>query len=311
VGTPPRCGDAIGLRRAPAVGDHRGFVGGGCRRIDRQTGTVSIIHAIILGITQGLSEYLPISSSGHLILVPWLFGWDDFAGNESLEKTFDVALHLGTLVGAVAYFRHDIVRLTHAAFTKPTSTDGRLGWLVVVSAVPAAVTGALFADTIEENTNQIWLIGVMMIVGALLLALADGVRGKRTIDEVGFKDAMIMGAAQAIALQPGVSRSGVTITAGRFCGLSRDGAARFAFLMSLPITAGALLFKWFDVQSDGGVPVDFRAPFVWGIVASGITGYIAVWGTLKLIRTHSFLPFVLYRLVLGVSVLLLAATSFR
>jgi undecaprenyl-diphosphatase len=151
----------------------------------------------------------------------------------------------------------------------------------------------------------------MMILGALLLALADGTRGKRTIDEVSLSDALIMGAAQAIALQPGVSRSGVTITAGRFVGLSRDGAARFAFLMSLPITAGALLFKWFDVQGQGGVPADFRAPFVWGIVASGITGYIAVWGTLRIIRTHSFLPFVLYRLFLGTAILILVATSFR
>jgi undecaprenyl-diphosphatase len=272
---------------------------------------LSILHAIVLGITQGLSEYLPISSSGHLIVVPWLFGWDDFSGNESLEKAFDVALHLGTLVGAVAYFRRDIVRLTRAAFLRPRSKDGRLGWLVAVSSVPAAVTGALLADTIEENTGQIWLIATMLIVGGLLLALADGVRGKRTIDEVSLGDALVMGAAQAIALQPGVSRSGATITAGRFMGLGRDGAARFAFLMSLPITAGALIFKWFDVQGEGGIPSDFRAPFAWGIVASGITGYIAVWGTLRLIRTHSFAPFVLYRLVLGASLLLLAATSFR
>ncbi len=272
---------------------------------------MSIVHAIILGITQGLSEYLPISSSGHLVLVPWLFGWQDFAGNPSLEKTFDVALHLGTLVGAVAYFRHDIVRLTHAAFTRPRSSDGRLGWLVLLSAVPAAITGALLADVIERNTDQIWLIGVMMILGALLLALADGTRGKRTIDEVGLSDALVIGAAQALALQPGVSRSGVTITAGRFMGLSRDGAARFAFLMSLPVIAGALVFKAADMQSSGGIPPGFGPPFVWGIVASGITGYIAVWGTLKIIRTHSFLPFVVYRLILGAIVLALVATPFR
>ena len=272
---------------------------------------MSILHAIILGITQGLSEYLPVSSSGHLVLVPWLFGWDDFAGNPSLEKTFDVALHLGTLGGAIAYFRKDIVRIAQAAFTAPQSTDGRLGWLIVISAVPAAVTGALFADSIEENTGQIWLIAVMLIVGGLLLALADGTRGKRTIDEVGLKDALTMGVGQALALQPGVSRSGVTITVGRFVGLGRDGAARFAFLMSLPITAGALMFKWFDVQDDGGIPTDFRAAFAWGIVASAITGYIAVWGTLRLVRTKSFAPFVLYRLVLGTSILLLLATSFR
>jgi undecaprenyl-diphosphatase len=272
---------------------------------------VSILHAIILGITQGLSEYLPISSSGHLVLVPWLFGWDDFAGDPSLEKTFDVALHVGTLGGAIAYFRKDIVRITHAAFTTPKSTDGRLGWLIVLSALPAAVTGALLADTIEENTGQIWLIAVMLIVGGLLLALADGTRGKRTIDEVSLTDALAMGFGQAIALQPGVSRSGVTITVGRFVGLSRDGAARFAFLMSLPITAGALIFKWVDVQGEGGIPSDFRAAFAWGIAASAITGYIAVWGTLRLLRTKSFAPFVLYRLVLGTSVLLLLATSFR
>jgi undecaprenyl-diphosphatase len=272
---------------------------------------VSILHAIVLGITQGLSEYLPISSSGHLVLVPWLFGWDDFAGNPSLEKTFDVALHVGTLVGATAYFRKDLVRITRAAFLAPKSSDGRLGWLLLLSALPAAVTGALFADAIEDNTDQIWLIALMLIVGGLLLALADGTRGKRTIDEVGLKDALTMGVGQAIALQPGVSRSGVTITVGRFVGLGRDGAARFAFLMSLPITAGAVLFKWFDVQGEGGIPADFRAPFAWGIVASAITGYIAVWGTLRLLRTKSFAPFVVYRLVLGASVLLLLATSFR
>ena len=295
-----------------SIGGSPDATGAGPTPSDREaTGTVSIFHAIVLGITQGLSEYLPISSSGHLVLVPWLFGWDDFAGNPSLEKTFDVALHLGTLGGATAYFRKDLVRITRAAFRAPKSSDGRLGWLILLSAVPAAVTGALFADTIEENTAQIWLIAVMLIVGGLLLALADGTRGKRTIDEVGLKDALAMGFGQAIALQPGVSRSGVTITLGRFVGLGRDGAARFAFLMSLPITAGAVAFKWFDVQGDGGIPADFRAPFAWGIVASGITGYIAVWGTLRLLRTRSFAPFVLYRLVLGTSVLLLLATSFR
>jgi undecaprenyl-diphosphatase len=272
---------------------------------------VSILHAIVLGIAQGLAEYLPISSSGHLILVPWLFGWNDFAGHESLEKTFDVALHLGTLVGASAYFRSDIVSLTRAAVLDPRSKDGRLAWLIAVSAVPAAITGAILADPIERNTDQIWLIAVMLIVGALALAWADGVRGKRTIDEVGLSDALIMGAGQALSLQPGVSRSGVTITVGRFVGLSRDGAARFAFLMSLPITAGALAYKAIDVQGDGGVPSDFAAPFIWGIAASAITGYIAVWGTLKLVRSRSFLPFVLYRLALGFSVLLLLATSFR
>ena len=121
------------------------------------------------------------------------------------------------------------------------------------------------------------------------------------------RDALLMGAGQAVALQPGVSRSGVTMTTGRVLGLGRDGAARFAFLMSLPITAGALLFKWFDLSSEGGIPDGFVAPFVWGIVASGITGWLAVWGTLRLIKTHSFMPFVIYRVGLGVSVLAIYA----
>jgi undecaprenyl-diphosphatase len=272
---------------------------------------LSILHAIVLGIAQGLAEYLPISSSGHLVLIPWLFGWNDFAGDESLKKTFDVALHLGTLVGAVTYFRSDIRRLVRAAILDPKRKDGRLAWLIALSAVPAALTGALLADAIEENTGQIWLIAVMLIVGALALGWADGSPGKRTIDEVSVRDALAMGVAQAIALQPGVSRSGVTMTTGRFMGLGRDATARFAFLMSLPITFGALAFKYLDVQSEGGVPSDLRMAFFWGIVSSAITGYIAVWGTLKIVRSGSFLPFVLYRLALGAVVLTLLATPFR
>ncbi|HZA86892.1 MAG TPA: undecaprenyl-diphosphate phosphatase [Acidimicrobiales bacterium] len=135
---------------------------------------MSIFHAIVLGIVQGLAEYHPISSSGHLILVPWLLGWDDFAGDESLKKAFDVALHLGTLVGAVAYFRSDISRLARAAIVGPRGRDRRLAWLIVVSAVPAAIGGALLADTIENNTDQVWLVAVMLIVGALALAWAEG-----------------------------------------------------------------------------------------------------------------------------------------
>ncbi|HET7720978.1 MAG TPA: undecaprenyl-diphosphate phosphatase [Acidimicrobiales bacterium] len=265
-----------------------------------------ILHAIVLGITQGLSEFLPISSSGHLRLVPWLFGWDDFAGQASLEKTFDVALHLGTLIGALAYFRTDVVRYARAGLRRDArhTTDGRLAWLIALSTIPAALTGALFADVIEEKTGYIWLIATMLIVFGLVLGWADRRPGARTLDEVRPRDALLMGVGQALALQPGVSRSGVTMTAGRLGGLGRDGAARFAFLMSLPITAGALLFKGVDVASEG-IPDGFVAPFVWGIVASGITGWFAVWGTLRLIRTRTFTPFVLYRLVAGVAVLAL------
>jgi undecaprenyl-diphosphatase len=257
---------------------------------------------------QGLAEYLPISSSGHLVLVPWLFGWEDFANDESLKKTFDVALHLGTLAGAVTYFRSDIRRLVRAAILDPKRKDGRLAWLIALSAVPAALTGALFAGWIEERTDQIWTIAVMLIVGAIALAWADGALGKRTVDEVTTRDALVIGIGQALALQPGVSRSGVTMTIGRFVGLGRDAAARFAFLMSLPITAGALVFKAVDVRGEGGIPEEMQTAFAAGIVASAITGYIAVWGTLKLVRSRSFAPFVLYRIAVGAVVLSLLAS---
>ncbi|MGK2948191.1 MAG: undecaprenyl-diphosphate phosphatase [Acidimicrobiales bacterium] len=270
---------------------------------------MSIFHAIVLGITQGLSEFLPISSSGHLRLVPWLFGWDDFAGNPGLEKTFDVALHFGTLVGAVAYFRSDIARYLRAGFTASgrQTTDGKVAWCIAASAVPAAITGALFADVIEEKTGYIWLIAVMLIVFGLVLAWADSQPGTRTVDDVRLRDAMLMGVGQALALQPGVSRSGVTMSVGRFVGLGRDGAARFAFLMSLPIIAGALVYKAIDVAGEGGVPDEFVAPFFWGIVASAVTGWVAVWGMLRLIKTRSFAPFVGYRVIVGVAVLALYA----
>ncbi len=266
-----------------------------------------ILHAIVLGITQGLSEFLPISSSGHLRLVPWLFGWDDFAGRLSLEKTFDVALHIGTLIGAIAYFRADVVRYLRAGLRRDarTTADGRLAWLLLASSLPAGIAGALFADVIERRTGYIWLIATMLIVFGAVLAWADRRGGVRTVDELRLRDAMVIGACQAAALQPGVSRSGVTMSAGRMMGLGRDGAARFAFLMSLPITGGAVVFKSLDVFGGSGIPDGFLAPFLWGIVASGVTGWLAVWGTLRLIRTRSFTPFVAYRVLVGVGVLAL------
>jgi undecaprenyl-diphosphatase len=263
-----------------------------------------IVHAIVLGIVQGLAEFLPISSSGHLILVPWLFGWDDFAGNESLQKSFDVALHIGTLAGVLAYFRADLTRLVLAGLRTPRSREGRLAWFLAASTVPAAITGALFSDVIEEELGQIWLVAVMLITFGLVLAWADRRQGGRTAEHVTFRDVMLMGIGQAVALQPGVSRSGVTMTAGRLAGLDRDGAARIAFLMSVPITAGAVTYKAADLfGSGGGIPDGFAPAFAAGIVASGITGWFAVWGTLRLIRTRTFAPFVAYRMVAGVFVL--------
>ncbi|CAN5219085.1 undecaprenyl-diphosphate phosphatase [soil metagenome] len=272
---------------------------------------MSILHSIVLGVVQGMSEFLPISSSGHLILVPWLAGWDDFAGNEGLQKTFDVALHIGTLAGAVAYFRHDLVRYARAGVVDRRSPDGRIAWLLALSALPAAVTGALLSDVIEEKTGQIWLIAVMLIAFGLVLAWADRLVGTRKVEGFRIRDALVMGVGQALALQPGVSRSGATITVGRRLGFERDAAARLSFLMSLPIIAGAIAFKGVDVLAEGGIPKDFVAPFAWGIVASGVTGWGAVWATLRLVRTRSFAPFVAYRVAAGSGVLGLLASSFR
>lgn len=268
-----------------------------------------ILHAIVLGIVQGLSEFLPISSSGHLIVVPWLFEWNDFAGDKGLEKTFDVALHIGTLAGVLAYFRRDLVALVRHGLTAPRSREGRLAWYLVASSVPAAITGALLSDVIEEHLGQIWLVAVMLIAFGLVLAWADRRQGGRDAEAVRFRDVMIMGAGQAVALQPGVSRSGVTMTAGRLAGLDRDAAARIAFLMSVPITAGAVVFKALDAfGSEGtGIPDGFAPAFGWGIAASALTGWFAVWGTLRLVRTRTFTPFVAYRVLAGALVLVLYA----
>jgi undecaprenyl-diphosphatase len=275
-----------------------------------------IIHAIVLGAVQGLSEFLPISSSGHLELVPWLFGWNDFAGDDSLQKAFDVALHIGTFTGAVAYFWRDLVTFAREGIgallpRHETTLEGRIAWLLLLSAVPAAITGALLESAIEGSGDEPALIAVMLIVFGLVLLWADRLGGARPPDRFSRRDALAMGVGQALALQPGVSRSGVTITVGRWLGFTRDGAARLSFLMSIPIIAGAGLYKLVDVQAEGGVPSDLRAAFVWGMATSAVTGWLAVWGTLRLLRTRTFLPFVVYRVCLGVAVLIIVATGLR
>lgn len=278
---------------------------------------MSIVHAIILGIVQGLSEFLPISSSGHLILVPWAAGWDDFAGDDALAKTFDVALHMGTLAGALAYFRAEVVRYAGAGLgalrrrSTPLDGDARVAWLLALSAVPAAITGALFDDAIETLDDEIWLIGVMLIIFGVVLLAADRLPGHRGLDDLRRRDAVLVGIGQAMALQPGVSRSGVTISVARKLGFDREGAARLSFLMSLPIIAGAGLYKGVDVMSSGGIPSDLRVPFLVGMVSSALTGWLAVWGTLRLVRTRTFLPFVAYRIAVGIAVFATLATGFR
>jgi undecaprenyl-diphosphatase len=269
----------------------------------------------VLGLVQGLSEFLPISSSGHLLLVPWIFGWNDFT-DPSVQKAFDVALHLGTLVAVCAYFRKDLVVYVREGLRlvvrreKPVNAEGRLAWLLVLSALPAAAVGALAEKTIDRKLGTPGLIAASMVFFALLLWWADRRAGARKLEEYTPGDSLKVGAAQVLALNPGTSRSGITITAARFLGFDRDSAARASFLMAIPVTAGAVAFKLLKLFVDG-IPDGLLVPMVVGIVASGISGWFAVWGTLKLVRTRTFTPFVIYRLAVAVLVWTLMLTGVR
>lgn len=274
-----------------------------------------IVHAIVLGLVQGLSEFLPISSSGHLLLVPWLFGWNDF-DSESTEKAFDVALHVGTIIAAAAYFRRDIVTYVREGIgairrrRQPITPEGRVAWLLLVSTIPAALVGALFESWIDERLGTPTIIAVSLILFGLLLAWADRAKGTRQVDHYTMRDALTVGAAQALALNPGTSRSGITMTAARRLGFSRDAAARLSFLMMLPVTSGAVVLKLSRLLGDG-IPAELRIPMLVGIATSAVSGWFAVWGTLRLVRTKSFNPFVTYRVLLGVGVLVVVATGWR
>jgi undecaprenyl-diphosphatase len=274
-----------------------------------------IFHAIVLGLVQGLSEFLPISSSGHLLLVPWLFGWDDF-DSADVEKAFDVALHLGTVVAAIFYFRNDLAVYVRAGVRlvisreRPTTPEGRLAWLLMLSTVPAAAVGAVLESWIDERLGKPVIIAISLIVFGLALAWADRSVGRRKVEGYGVRDAVVVGAAQALALNPGTSRSGITMTAARRLGFDRDAAARLSFLMMIPVTGGAIVFKLAKLAGDG-IPDGLLAPMIVGIVTSGISGWLAVWGTLRLVRTRSFNPFVIYRVGLGLLVLVVAAAGWR
>ena len=274
-----------------------------------------IIHAIVLGLVQGLSEFLPISSSGHLLLTPWLFGWNDFS-DVSVEKAFDVALHLGTLIAVIAYFRKDLVVYVRDGLRmvvqkeKPRTSEGRLAWLLVVASIPAALFGAIAGNWVDEHLGKPVIIAASLIVFGLLLAWADRRLGKRKFEEMNSRDAIVIGLAQVIALNPGTSRSGISISAARILGFDRDTAVRFSFLLSVPVTTGAVAVKLLELFKDG-IPEGLVMPMIVGIVTAGISGWLAVAGLLKLIRSKSFDAFVIYRVIAGVAILAIAASSWR
>ena len=273
-------------------------------------------QALILGLVQGATELLPISSSGHLILVPWLFGWDYLAQNDAFNQTFDVALHLGTCIAVGAYFWRDVVELVVAwlgtlrrrSIATPTE---RLAWAVVVATVPAALVGFALEDPIANHLGEPWQIAIFLAAFGLLLGYADRRPAPDGLDKVTPRRGLWVGLAQCLALMPGVSRSGITITASRFLGLDRDASARFSFLLLLPITLGAVLFKGLTDVVLADLPSGTTGPFVVGVLASLGTGLVAILWLLDYVRRHTYDLFVVYRLVVAVAILLLIATGVR
>jgi undecaprenyl-diphosphatase len=272
-------------------------------------------QALVLGITQGLTELLPISSSGHLIIVPWLGEWHYLQTHETFNKTFDVALHLGTLVAVAACFWHEIVRLLAAWVGSLRrraigSPDERLAWVLFVATLPAAAAGAAGESVIEKRLGDPWQIAIALALFALVLWCADRQPQGESMSDLGFGAAFAVGVAQALALVPGVSRSGVTISAARLLRLDRDAAARFSFLLLVPIVTGAALLKLLDLAS-GGFPAGSGGPFAVGMLAALGSGFFAVWGLLGYVRRHSYAPFVAYRLLLAAALVLLIASGAR
>ena len=276
---------------------------------------MSWLEAVLLGVVQGLTEFLPISSSGHLILVPWAQDYTFLRDNQEFNKTFDVALHIGTLAGVIFYFRKDLWAMTKGFFRtlRPQGRgdqQGRLAWIVILATVPAVIVGFLGEEFIDSELGEPWMIAVQLIVFGLLLGIADRLPQSRGTDSISLRDGMIIGTAQALSLAPGTSRSGVTITAARFLGLTRDAAARFSFLLLVPATGGAVVLKGYESIHEG-LPPDVAGPMVAGIVASGVSGYLAIAGLLAFVRTRSYDVFVIYRVIIGIVVLGVIAAGLR
>jgi len=276
---------------------------------------MSELEALLLGVVQGLTEFLPISSSGHLIIVPWLQDYTFLLENPQFNKTFDVALHAGTLVAAIAYFRNEVVALTRgflaAVRERAISTpDQRLSVAIAVGTIPAVIAGGLFADLFEEHLGEPWMIGIQLIFFGWVLLLADRLPQRKSLGGATIRDGWYIGLAQVLALAPGTSRSGITITAGRWLGLDRDSAARFSFLMLIPIVAGATVFKAASAIHEG-LPGGVAGPMVVGTIAAAVSGYLAIAFLLRLVRTSSYRPFVYYRYVAGAAILLIIATGLR
>jgi undecaprenyl-diphosphatase len=273
-------------------------------------------QALVLGMVQGLTELLPISSSGHLILVPWGADWTYLEENDRFNQTFDVALHLGTLVAVAAYFWADVVRLVRAWLGSVTrrriaTADERIAWFVLVATIPAGVVGLLGEDVIADGLGEPWQIAILLAAGAILLLVADRAPQERAMGDLSLRQAVLMGLAQALALAPGVSRSGITITAARLMRLDRDGAARFSFLLLLPTVLGAVILKGVGDVLLGDLPDGWQGPFLVGTLAALGSGLLAIDWLLGYIRRHTYDIFVWYRLVAAATIALLILSGVR
>ncbi len=276
--------------------------------------------AVILGIIQGLTEFIPVSSSAHLIILPWLFGWKDPVIS---SLSFDVALHLGTLVAVIVFFASDLWRLIKAFFKSiaehkiGADMDRKLAWYLLAACIPGGIAGVLLQSRIEASfhanpipqASMIFMAAAMAVLGALLWLADAKAKHIRSLDKITFKDALLIGLAQACAVIPGVSRSGSTITAGLALGLERDAAARFSFLLSAPIIFGAGMKSLYDLIKDaraGLVSSAALSVFPIGFIAAAVSGFFCVKYLMKFLQKHSTRAFAWYRFALAALVLVVA-----
>ncbi len=282
---------------------------------------MDLIQAIVLGLVQGLSEFIPISSSAHLIIVPWLLGWPDPG------ITFDVALHIGTLVAVLAYFWQDWVHLITTALRSLRAgnplgdPEGRLGWFILIATIPGALAGLLGEAKLDEMfhgstaagaRNGILVIGIVMIVLALVLLVAERTaRHQYDMEHLTLGQTLMIGLAQAMAIIPGVSRSGSTITAGLFMNLKREAAARFSFLLGTPVIVGAGVKKAYDIFKPHGTPVPDVSLFAVGMIVAAVSGYLAISFLLRFLQRNTTVPFIIYRVAMGLLLIVLVVAGFR
>jgi undecaprenyl-diphosphatase len=273
-------------------------------------------QAFVLGVVQGATELLPISSSGHLVLVPWLGDWTYLEQHDEFNHTFDVALHLGTAFAVGGYFARDLAAMARA-FVRTLGTrrletrDERLSWIVLIATVPAMIVGLTFEEAITSHLGEPWQIAIFLAVFGIVLWLADRRPAAREAQELSLKEGLAVGVAQSLALMPGVSRSGITISAGRFLRLDRDEAARLSFLLLVPTVLGAVVLKGVQDVVLGDLPPGWKGPFAVGVLAAFGTGLLAIEWMLGYVRRHTYDVFVAFRLIVAAIIFLLILTGAR